>query len=844
MSKTKDIDSYDHQDSNRTNVPPIGLVSASTDPDSSPKQYTHDPHLDPELQWSGKSERSSFEVPTTSLHVHERIDPRTIISAFGKSKYQPSIFDSLEENRPIREAIEFYKHTNNWTNRLIAGDSLLVMNSLLEKENLAKQVQMVYVDPPYGIRYGSNFQPWLDHTKTSLTDDKDDNLTREPEQIRAFRDTWELGVHSYLSYLRDRLLLARELLSDTGSCFLQISEENVHRVGLLLDEIFGASNRIATIPFATTASRYTKTLPIVSDYLLWYCKDRKRVKFSPLYEKMTRQEMIEYFSWHAAVELEDGSSRSLTDLERFDPDSNLPKNAKLYRRVGLDSQGSGGKSSEKKESYEWNGQVFKPAHRRQWSISREGLDELNRLGRLVIATTGKSLAWKRYEDEVPGRMLTNLWPKQSFPQGKEKIYVVQTAAKIVRRCMLMTTDPGDLVLDPTCGGGTTAFVAEQWGRRWVTCDTSRIAIALTKQRLMTAVYDYYVLNNAKDGVKGDFQYKSVKRPRASTLAYSEPTPEVILRDQPLIDKDVVRVSGAFTMEAVPTPIVLSIDEVEQETVGPSDSSVARTAPTISQMQWRDELSQSGVRGRRGQVIKFTRLDPITGKYLHADGEVTTSNGKTTRVMVSFGSEHTPLEKRQVERALQEVQYFKPQPSILIFAAFQFDPEASKDIDETQWPGITILKVQMDSDLLTEDLKKKSRSSESFWLIGQPDVRVTKLAGEKQQYKVSVHGFDYYNALSGEVESGTDSQIAMWSLDTDYDGRSLFPRQVFFPMKSGSNSDWTPLKDALKGKIDLELIEAFYGTESIPFESGEHLRIGVKIVDDRGLESFRILNLDD
>ena len=328
------------------------------------------------------------------------------------------------------------------------------------------------------------------------------------------------------------------------------------------------------------------------------------------------------------------------------------------------------------------------------------------------------------------------------------------------------------------------------------------------------------------------------------MAYSEPTPEVILRDQPLIDKDIVRVSGAFTMEAVPTPIVLSIDEVEQETVGPSDSSVARTAPTISQMQWRDELSQSGVRGRRGQVIKFTRLDPIMGKYLHADGEVTTSNGKTTRVMVSFGSEHTPLEKRQVERALQEVQYFKPQPSILIFAAFQFDPEASKDIDETQWPGITILKVQMDSDLLTEDLKKKSRSSESFWLIGQPDVRVTKLAGEKQQYKVSVHGFDYYNVLSGEVESGTESQIAMWSLDTDYDGRSLFPRQVFFPMKSGSNSDWTPLNDALKGKIDLELIEAFYGTESIPFESGEHLRIGVKIVDDRGLESFRILNLDD
>ena len=564
------------------------------------------------------------------------------------------------------------------------------------------------------------FNRGWDHTKVSSTDDKDDNLTREPEQIRAFRDTWELGVHSYLSYLRDRLLLASELLSNTGSCFVQISDENVHRVGLLLDEIFGASNRIATIPFATTSSRQTNTLPIVSDYLLWYCKDRKRVKFRPLYEKMTRREIIEYFSSYAGVELEDGSCRSLTDLERFDPDTNLPKNAKLYRRVGLDSQGSMGKSSKKTESYEWNGQVFTPPRRRQWSVTREGLDELNRLGRLDAATNGKALAWKRYEEEVPGRMLTNLWPSQSYPSGEEKIYVVQTAAKIVRRCMLMATDPGDLVLDPTCGGGTTAYVAEQCGRRWVTCDTSRIAIALTKQRLMTAVYNYYVLKSAQDGVNGDFQYKSVKRPQASTLAYSEPSPEINLRDQPLIDTDLVRVSGAFTMEAVPTPIVLSIDEVEQESVGPSDSSVARTPPTISQMKWRDELSQSGIRGRRGQTIKFTRLEPLTGKYLHADGEVATSNGNTNRVMVSFGPEHSPLEKRQVERALQEVQYFKPQPAILIFAAFQFDPEASKDIDETQWPGITILKVQMDADLLTEDLKKNRRNNESFWLIGQPD----------------------------------------------------------------------------------------------------------------------------
>ena len=270
----RDIETYAHAGTERVNNPPVGLVTPETDQDAGRQTYANDPHIDPHLAWAGKAEHTSFDVPTVSLHVHERIDPRTVVEAVRKrngAAPQPSLFAAPEENPPIRQAIEFYQHKHNWTNRLIAGDSLLVMNSLLEKEGLGGKVQMVYLDPPYGIRYGSNFQPFVN--QRDVTDGRDDDLTQEPETIRAFRDTWELGIHSYLAYLRDRLLLARELLHESGSCFVQIGDENVHRVGMVMDEIFGADNRMATISYATTGAQfYSRTLPQVADYLLWYAK--------------------------------------------------------------------------------------------------------------------------------------------------------------------------------------------------------------------------------------------------------------------------------------------------------------------------------------------------------------------------------------------------------------------------------------------------------------------------------------------------------------------------------------------------------------------------------------------
>ena len=854
-STKRHIESYAHADKERVNNPPIGLVTPDTDLDAEPGLYVHDPHIDPQLTWAGKSEHTSFDVQTVSLHVHERIDPRTIIEATRKrngAQPQRSLFAAPDENPPIRQAIEFYKHRHSWTNRLIAGDSLLVMNSLLEKEGLGGQVQTAYLDPPYGIRYGSNFQPFVN--RREVTDGKDEDLTAEPEQIRAFRDTWELGVHSYLAYLRDRLLLARELLHESGSCFVQVGDENVHRVGVVMDELFGAENRLATISYATTGASSTSALPEVADYLLWYAKDRKLTKYRQLFEPLTRAEVIESFSWHVMVELPDERRRKPTHEERFDPDRNLPKDARIYARMPLDSQGVS--KTGRSEPYEHDGRVFRCGKDRHWTISTAGMNRLAELDRLEALDGQDSLRWKLYENEVPGRRINNIWAAPMSPNDKR--YVVQTATKVIQRAILMTTDPGDLVFDPTCGSGTTAYVAEQWGRRWISCDTSRVAGAIARQRLMTANYDYYELSHPDEGVGAGFRYRSVATVSARTLGYDEPPNETMLYDQPVIDRTKARVTGPFTVEAVPAPVVKPLDVVDEcADPSPADASVARTGPTLRQEDWRDELLKTGIRGKGGQRISFVRLEALPGtRWLHAEGETRPDDSRTDRgqdpinptesmrVVVSFGPDHAPIEQRQVALAIEEAQSLVPRPKLIVFAAFQFDPEAAKDIDETRWPGITLLKAQMNADLLTDDLKKRRASNEGFWLIGQPDVAVERISDcdhNSGRFRVSVQGFDYYNTRTGNVDSGGSDRIALWMLDPDYDGRSLFPRQVFFPM-AGTAEGWTRLARNLKAEIDLNLIDAYRGTVSLPFEPGEHRRAAVKIVDDRGVESLKILEL--
>ena len=829
-SEKKPIEQYEHKGKTRCNNPPAGIANAEKE-EPKAKKYDYDPHLDPQLWWSGKMGHMSFEVPTVSLHVHERIDPLTIIRATRRrdvvESRQMSLFDYKEENPPIREAVEFYKHKHNWSNRLVARDSLLVMNSLLQKEGMAGKVQMIYIDPPYGIKYGSNFQPFVN--KKEVKDGSDDDLSQEPESIKAFRDTWELGIHSYLTYLRDRLLLAHDLLHESGSVFVQISSENLHLVRNLFDEVFGVNNFISVIPFVTTSSQTSLFLPTVCDFIIWYCKDKTKIKYRPLY--VSKEMGGSGSSKYTRVLMPDGTKITLVDALKKYKDK-LPEGAKLYRIDTLTSQ-SGGQNST--FPVEFNGEIVKP-RTGFWKTNSEGMKRLIQKGR--IEREGRSIGYIRFMDDFPAFPLGNVWTDYASIQSRSdpKIYAVQTATKVIRRCMLMTTDPSDLVFDPTCGSGTTAYVAENWGRRWITCDTSRVAITLAKQRLMTALFEYYVLAYPGEGVGSGFRYKTVPHITLKSIATNEPAAQEILYDQPIIDNSRVRVTGPFTVEAVPAPTVKPISELVE--IQHPDESIARSGETLRQDEWRSELINTGIRGKSGQKIEFSRVETMAGtKWIHADAETKETNPQ--RVVISFGPVHAPLESKQVELAIREAQKLVPQPKMIVFASFQFDPEAAKDIDETKWPNVTLLKVQMNTDLLTEDLKKKRSSNESFLLIGQPDVDLEKVEGGK--YRVTIHGFDYYNTKTGIIESGGPEKVAMWMLDPDYDGRSLFPCQVFFPM-SGDKDGWSKLAKNLKADIDEDLIEAYRGTVSLPFKSGDHNRVAIKIVDDRGIESLKVMDV--
>lgn len=955
--------SYRHGET-RVNNPEVGMVHAGTDPDGDKTVWAYDPHLDPVLNfdsaragierlidealasgdlekmrdalqelkrlqapylnWTGKAERTSVAVDTVSLHVHERVDPATILANAAKRLKgkdsatqwrQPDLFAAPFENLPLRQALDFYHHEKGWSNRLVAGDSLLVMNSLLTKESMGGKVQMIYIDPPYGIKYGSNFQPFTN--KRDVKDRSDADLTQEPEMIKAFRDTWELGIHSYLTYLRDRLMLARELLTESGSVFVQISDENLHHVREMMDEIFGVENFCSIIQVQKTGSQAGNLLATTVDFLVWYAHDKNAVKYRQIYlERVPGHVSSDRYD---QIELPTSKERRLTKAE-LNRESEIPE-GRIFQHTSLISSGQ----SSYEQELQFFGKNFDSGAGSHWKTTMDGMVRLHKAGR--VSDGASTIRYKRFLDDFPVLPISDRW--ESLQIGTGLLYVVQTSAAVIERCLLMTTDPGDLVLDPTCGSGTTAFVAEKWGRRWITCDTSRVAITLAKQRLMTASFDYYALRYPHEGLGGGFDYETVPHITLKSIAnnpdidtiYDEDHPKITaaladlnaalaanppkplkptqgvrkgkpvdfakgdtlhewevpfdwpddwpeaarapfdafhtarqamqrrmdqsisdhaeqetLYDKPRIDKSKLRICGPFSVEAVPAPTVLSLDDSipPQE----ADESVARSGETSRQALWRDELLKTGVRGKGGAMLRFAEFETLPGlKHLHASGSLAETG---ERVVVSFGPEHAALEQRQVELALTEAETLRPSPKFILFCAFTFDPEAAKDIDEVNWPGVTLLKAQMNTDLLTEDLKKGRSSNQSFWLMGQPDVDLRKR--KDGLWEVQVNGFDYFDPRKGDLVSGGTKQIAMWSLDVDYDNRSLMPHQVFFPM-ADAKGGWNRLRKTVRAELDEDLLEQFHGTVSLPFEAGENRRVAVKIVDDRGIESLKIMPLE-
>ena len=825
LDKLRTIDAYDHPDKKRTNNPPIGIAKFDRVAENI-TTYQFDPNLDPTLEWAGKAEGVSFDVPDTSIHIQESIKPSKIlrpVQVIGDDFENPqmSLFgeDPLEKQRRRRDALEFYKHGVDWTNRLIAGDSLVVMNSLLEKEGMAGQVQMCYIDPPYGIKYSSNFQPFV-HSRN--VKEKDGDLSQEPEMITAFRDTWELGIHSYLNYLRNRLLLVHQLLSDSGCVFIQISDQNIHHVREICDEIFGVENFFAQITFKKTLPLGSSGLAGICDYLVCYAKNKGNMKFHNLFEIKEKGEGTGY-TW---LELPDGTRRKMTKAEKLSS-KNYPANAKPFFTSSLSSSGY---TDTCMFDFELNGKVYK-CGKKSWRTTYDGMQRLIQKNRIMAP--GSLPCYVQFYDDFPYQPLSNMW--NDTHGASNMVYVVQTSNKVIARCMLMTTEPDDLILDITCGSGTTAYVAEQWGRRWITCDTSRVAIELAKERLMTASFDYYKLAHPEQGISSGFIYKTVPHITLKSIANNEPPAEETLYDQPEIDKSKVRVSGPFTVESLPAPIVKPLEE--------KLSTAEAENMTSKQSQWRSEMLATGILGKNGNKLDFSRIEPLEGSvYFQAEGE--TKENSPKRAIICFGSETKVMDARFIDMALNEAQNMRPTPGYIIFAAFQFGPEASQMLDETFWPGVTVLKVQMNTDLMTEDLKKKRSSNQSFWLVGQPDVELIKDGRTKNRYKVIVNGFDYYDVKKGTVISGTDSNIAMWMLDTNYDPMNCIePNQVFFPM-GGKKDGWNKLAKTLKAEINQELIDKYAGNESLWFTAEPNTMIAVKIIDDRGIESLRVLKVGE
>lgn len=854
---TTPIESTKHNGETRLNNPTEELRGFEPKEEAEPRLYPRDPSLDPQLVWQGKDEQDREEnlsVPILPIYKQEHIKPETIIKELRRESQEAtaqevSLFSDFN-GLSHQEMIEFYQHEQNWTNRMILGDNLQIMASLSEKEGLKGKVQTIYIDPPYGIKFGSNWQVSTRRNRINETGSAD--VTRQPEQVRAYRDTWDKGIHSYLKYLRDRLYATRELLTDSGSVFVQISDENVHLVRSLLDEVFGSNNFVSQILFRKTGGLKRTNLASIGDYLLWYGKDASKVKFRRLFkQKMPGEPGATQFRY---VLTDDGSIKELSPSEML----NAARD-ELVSHDNLTSQGNPYyEYTFKGRSYKNN---YKPAAR--------NIDRLVKAGRIVAL--GNTLRYVRKLSDFPCYELNQLWDDVAISGFDEKkVYVVQTTAEVVQRCILMTTDPGDLVLDPTCGSGTTAFVAEQWGRRWITIDTSRVALTLARTRLMSAKYPYYLLADSVDGIKkeaevtgqapssplpktgGDikkgFVYKRVPHVTLKSIANNPDIREGMSReeieaaiaryadsetlfDQPYEDKKRLRVTGPFTVESLSPHRALSGEEDQAGAEAKAqDSANGQFETTIL-----ENLKRAGVQNTiKGERLTFDRLDPYAGTWTHAEGDYT-ENGTAKSVAVCIGPENGTVDSGLLHDAARDaVRVF----DLLVICGMAFDPHVYEEAK--RYPNLTILLARMNADLsMGDELLKKTGAGNLFTVFGEPDIEIRTPNGNGK-LEVEIKGLDIYDPTTGQIRSNSTDDIACWFIDTNYTGNSFIVRHAYF---TGADEPYEKLKRTLKAEVDEAAWSSLYSTISRPFDPPEEDNtIAVKVINHYGDEVLKVCDV--
>jgi adenine-specific DNA-methyltransferase len=863
--------------------------------------YARDASRDPQLVWRGKyapsgavgSTDNDLAVDAPPIYIQEKIDPRVLVENLrrtaARAEDEPELtlfesFDGLDE----LDQVDFYKHEANWSNRMILGDSLQVMASLAEREKVRGKVQMVYIDPPYGIKFNSNWQ-----VSTKSRDVSDGRLTdaaREAEQIKAFRDTWRDGIHSYLGYLRDRLHAARDLLGESGSCFVQIGDENVHLTRNLLDEVFGSDNWITTIIVSKTSSATGDFIGGTVDYVHWYAKNKETVKNRVLLrEKIGGGVGADMYT---RVELPDGTRRSLTTDEKLDL-STLPSGARLFRHGDLTSQSMGREKGEGAASWfpvELDGKTYLPGMQARWKTSESGMENLLLAGRVA---PGKNMpSYVRFLDDFPAYPYTEVWT--DIGGARDKVYVVETAPTIVQRCMLMSTDPGDLVLDPTCGSGTTAFVAEHWGRRWITVDTSRVALALARQRIMAARFPWFLLADSIEGhrkeqsltasalplrefgndIRQGFVYERVPHIMLKSIANN---PDIkqgmsraeidaairrhadfeLLYDKPFEDTRKVRVSGRFTVESLSPHRSLAFagGDLGGESFGETAAARSADSPNFEQ-SILDNLAKAGIQnGRRSERIHFAAFESYAGEYIQAIGQRSgEAEGEApSRVAVAVGPQYGTVSPSYVKKAAREAINAEG-VDLLCILGFAFDAQVTgvtEDDGVTVEAGdagfanvagmrklgrIPVLMVRMNSDLLMGEELKKTGAGNLFTVFGEPDI---KIEDTPDGITVHLNGVDVYDPTTGEVRSNDTSRIALWMIDTDYNEESFFVRHCYF---TGNNDPYKRLRAALRADIDEQAWNSLYQTVSRPFPAPGTGRIAVKVINDYGDEVMKVFDI--
>lgn len=915
QSTTKIVDTLKHDDATRKNIPTAEYQSMVAEDD--PKYLKvaferRNKDLDPQLVWRGKDlmDWSDLIVQAPPIYIQEKVHPKVLIddltrqskqSAYDKGAMMADLFADFNGIPHGVDKTEFYKHDQHWSNRMILGDSLQVMASLAEREGLRGQVQCIYFDPPYGIKFNSNFQ-WSTTTR-DVKDGKLDHITREPEQVKAFRDTWRDGIHSYLTYLRDRLTVAHDLLTESGSVFVQIGDENVHRVRAVLDEVFGDNNFMALIAVSKSGGGLgtSQRIPTRFDYIIWYSKDENMVKYRPIFEKH-RDPIAAGFT---QLLKSNGETTNVSKASREELDL-----GSIYLSQVFTKPGPG-----QRYDVQYQGRTYN-AGNRWWGLPPDGLYRALKAGRGL--TTQSTLRYLRYFSDFPYASMSNLW--DGIGGAVDKTYVVQTSPEIIQRCILMTTDPGDLVLDPTCGSGTTAFVSEQWGRRWITIDTSRVALALARARIMGARYPYYMLADSKEG---QLKEAEVTRRAPSTAPVHnnvrqgfvfERVPHITLKSiANNTEIDVIWDKFQKTLEPLRAALNKSLKKSWEAWEIPRDAE-EKWSPETKQLHrewWKARISlQKEIDASIASKAEYEYLydKPYRNdKRVRVAGPFTVESLSPHRVLsVDENDDLIDPAKKQggedykgfaemvldnlrtagVQQAHKEDKIdftsLEPWPGMLIcaegwynegnvkrraaiFIGSEFGTVLRSDLVEAAREAadagfdvlitcafsyeahatefnklgrITVLKARMNADLHMADDLKNTGKGNLFVIFGEPDIEL--ISSSENKVQVKIHGVDVFHPSTGEVRSDGAEGIACWFVDTDYNNESFFVRHAYF---LGANDPYGSLKTSLKAEIDRDVWETLHSDISRPFAKPESGRIAVKVINHLGDEVMKVFKVN-